>query len=53
MDSKTSMAVANFRLQEWVAQIRECQSRSAGMSIIGWCVCHGIKKRIIITGSAV
>ena len=44
MSSETSMAAANFRLQEWAAQIRECQSRPAGMSVVSWCACHGITK---------
>ena len=44
MSSETSMVAADFRLQEWAAQIRECQSRPAGMSIVGWCACHGITK---------
>ena len=26
------------------AQIRDCQSRPAGMSIVSWCACHGITK---------
>ena len=44
MSSETSMAAADFRLQEWAAQIRECQSRPAGMSVVSWCACHGITK---------
>ena len=44
MNSETSMVAANFRLQEWAAQIRECQNRPAGMSVVGWCACHGITK---------
>ena len=44
MSSKTSMAAADFRLQEWAAQIRECQSRPTGMSVVSWCACHGITK---------
>ena len=44
MSSETSMVAANFRLQEWAAQIRECQSRPAGTSVAGWCACHGITK---------
>ena len=44
MSSETSIVAADFRLQEWAAQIRECQSRPAGMSIVGWCACHGITK---------
>ena len=33
-----------FRLQEWAAQIRECQNRPAGMSVVNWCADHGITK---------
>ena len=44
MNSETSMAAADFRLREWAAQIRECQNRPAGMSVVGWCACHGITK---------
>ena len=44
MSSETSMVAADFRLQEWAAQIRECQSRPAGMSVVDWCAIHGITK---------
>ena len=44
MSSETSIVAADFRLQEWAAQIRECQSRPAGMSVVSWCACHGITK---------
>lgn len=44
MSSETSMVAANFRLQEWAAQIRECQSRPAGMSVTSWCADNGITK---------
>ena len=44
MRSETSMVAAGFRLQEWAAQIRECQSRPAGMSVAGWCADNGITK---------
>ncbi len=44
MSSETSMVAANFRLQEWAAQIRECQSRPAGMSVASWCADNGITK---------
>ena len=37
------MAV-QYRLQEWAEQIRECQNRPAGMSVIDWCASHGITK---------
>ena len=44
MSSQTSIMAASFRLQEWAAQIRECQSRPAGMSVAGWCAANGITK---------
>ena len=44
MSSETSIVAADFRLQEWAAQIRECQSRPAGMSVVDWCAIHGITK---------
>ena len=44
MSSETSIVAADFRLQEWAAQIRECQSRPADMSVVSWCACHGITK---------
>lgn len=33
MSPETSLVVIDFRLQEWVAKIRECQSYPAGMSV--------------------
>ena len=44
MSSETSIVAADFRLQEWAAQIRECQSRPAGMSVASWCAGNGITK---------
>ena len=44
MSLETSMVAADFRLQEWAAQIRECRNRPAGMSVVGWCAGHGITK---------
>ena len=44
MSSETSIVATGFRLREWAAQIRECQSRPAGMSVVDWCACHGITK---------
>ena len=44
MSSETSIVAADFRLQEWAAQIRECRNRPAGMSVVGWCASHGITK---------
>ena len=44
MISGTSMVAADFHLQEWAAQIRECQSRPPGMSVVDWCAWHDITK---------
>lgn len=44
MSSETSMMAASFRIKEWAAQIRECQSRPAGMSAASWCADNGITK---------
>lgn len=44
MSSETTMVAEHYRLQEWAAQIRECQNRPAGMSVVDWCACHGITK---------
>lgn len=53
MSSKTAIVAAQFRLQEWAAQIKDCQNRPSGMSVIDWCACNGITKGIIIIDSAV
>ena len=44
MSSTTTAVAVQYRLQEWAAQIRECQNRPAGMSVIDWCASHGITK---------
>ncbi len=44
MSSETTMVAEQCRLQEWAAQIRDCQNRPAGMSVANWCSCHGITK---------
>ena len=44
MSSATTAVAVQYRLQEWAAQIRECQNRPAGMSIVDWCAGHGITK---------
>lgn len=52
MVSETSLAAQQCRLREWAEQIRDCQNRAEGTSIIEWCSRNGIQKLIIITGSA-
>ena len=44
MNSETTTVAAQCRLQEWAAQIRDCQNRPAGMSVADWCACNGITK---------
>ena len=44
MSSETTMVAEQCRLREWAAQIRDCQGRPAGMSVVEWCACHGITK---------
>ena len=44
MSSETTAVAVQYRLQEWAAQIRECQNRPAGMSVVDWCATHGITK---------
>ena len=44
MKAETTMVAEQCRLKEWAAQIRDCQSRPAGMSVVSWCACHGITK---------
>ena len=44
MISETTMLAEQCRLREWAAQIRDCQSRPSGMSVVEWCACHGITK---------
>lgn len=44
MSSETAMMADQCRLREWAEQIKECQSRPDGMSIVSWCACHGITK---------
>ena len=34
MGSETTMVAEQYRLQEWATQIRECQDRPAGMSVV-------------------
>ena len=34
MSSETTIVAEQCRLQEWSAQIRDCQSRPAGMSVM-------------------
>lgn len=44
MSSETTIVATQYRLQEWAAQIKDCQSRPADMSVADWCAGHGITK---------
>lgn len=44
MHSETTMTAEQCRLQEWAAQIKDCQNSPADMSVAGWCACHGITR---------
>ena len=42
MNSTTSLIARQYRIQQWADQIRECQNRSAGISIKEWCSQHAL-----------
>ena len=42
MISETSLTAQQCRLREWAEQIRDCQNRAEGISIIEWCSRNGI-----------
>ncbi len=44
MASATTAAAVQYRLKEWAEQIRECQNRPTGMSVVDWCATQGITK---------
>ena len=44
MSSATTAVAVQYRLKEWAEQIRECQNRPAGMSVVDWCATHSITK---------
>lgn len=44
MRSATTAVAVQYRLKEWAEQIRECQNRPTGMSVVDWCASHGITK---------
>ena len=44
MSSETTAAAVQYRLKEWAEQIRECQNRPAGMSVVDWCATRSITK---------
>ena len=44
MSSLTTDIATQYRLQEWAAQIRDCQNRPDGVSVVQWCSQNGIIK---------
>ena len=44
MSSAITTVAVQYRLKEWAEQIRECQNRPAGMSVVDWCATRGITK---------
>lgn len=44
MNSTTSLAAKQYRLNQWAEQIRDCQNRPEGMAVTEWCSLHGITK---------
>lgn len=42
MNSTTSLVARQYRIQQWAEQIRECQNRSAGVSVKEWCKQHAL-----------
>ena len=44
MNTQTSLAAEQIRLQQWAYQIMDCQNRLSGMKVDVWCREHGITK---------
>ena len=42
MKQETSVVARNYRLQEWAAMVRECNSRPHGMTVKQWCLEHDV-----------
>ncbi|MGL6201493.1 MAG: IS66 family insertion sequence element accessory protein TnpA [Lachnospiraceae bacterium] len=40
----TALIAAQYRLQEWAQQIKECNNRPKGMKVVEWCANNGITK---------
>jgi len=36
------MIAAPFHFWKWIVQIKECQNRPSGMSVVDWYTCNGI-----------
>ena len=44
MSSQTSLIAKNYRLQQWAAQVQDCQNRPEGMLVEDWCRQNNITK---------
>lgn len=44
MKTQTSLVAQQVRLQQWAEQVKDCQSRPAGMKVDAWCNQNGISK---------
>ena len=44
MSSQTSLVAKNYRLQQWAAQVQDCQNRPEGMQVADWCRQNNITK---------
>ena len=44
MSSQTSLVAKNYRLQQWAAQVQDCQNRPEGMLVEDWCRLNNITK---------
>jgi hypothetical protein len=42
--NQATMVAAQYRLQEWAAQIKECNNRPNGITVDEWCSNYGITK---------
>ena len=44
MSSQTSLVAKNYRLEQWAAQVQDCQNRPEGMLVDDWCRQNNITK---------
>ena len=44
MSSQSSLVAKNYRLQQWAAQVQDCQNRPEGMLVEDWCRQNNITK---------
>ena len=44
MKSKTALIAKRIHLQQWVQEIKDCNSRPKGMTVDAWCQEHGLNR---------